>query len=70
MSSTTHDLVFVPTTPKVETSGLREVLAMAADAFGVAGPVATHADRVEAALFKVLALSALVVTTYGVYVAV
>ncbi|MBW1881615.1 MAG: hypothetical protein JRI25_26030 [Deltaproteobacteria bacterium] len=67
MSSTTHDLVLpVDIAPSTEPSALSEVLEMVGDAFAPA-PAATHVERVEATLYKVLFASAMLVASYGLF---
>ncbi|MBW2258491.1 MAG: hypothetical protein JRI25_28390 [Deltaproteobacteria bacterium] len=70
MSSTTHDLAFhVTTAPAAEPNALWEVLAMAGDAFAPAPPASSRVERVEAALYKVLFASAMLVASYGLALA-
>jgi hypothetical protein len=69
MSSTTHDLVFhITPAPAAKPNPIWEVLAMVGDAFAPA-PAASHVERVEAIVYKVLVASAILVTSYGLFVA-
>jgi len=69
MSSTTQDLVLPFTdAPAAEPGAIREVLEMVGDAFA-SPPAASHIERVEGALYKVLFAAAILVTSYGLFVA-
>jgi hypothetical protein len=69
MSTTTHDLVFhVTPAPAAKPSPIWEVIEMVGDAFAPA-PASSHVERVEGLVYKVLIASAILVTSYGLFVA-